>query len=166
MMFHRLMWTNFVHYILVIRPYICLSVLLIQRRILQTLLTLDNYRYQTHKWNITTFYLLIPKYHIIQLTKLQIDTLGEFKYHFSTSQNKFRLLLNKDVHLLVDFDRTTDCFVEQELNLSSLITSCFSPVRLLLLFIYNSIPVLCCSFFIRSRQGHMSLRYSLQISLK
>ena len=40
-----------------------------------TLLTLDNYRYQTHERNITKFYLLIPKHLIIRLTKLPVCTL-------------------------------------------------------------------------------------------
>ena len=41
-----------------------------------TLLTLDNYRYQTHERNITKFYLLIPNHLIIQLTKLQVCILN------------------------------------------------------------------------------------------
>ena len=41
-----------------------------------TLLSLDNYRYQTHKRNIMKFYLPIPRHLIIKLKKLQIDILN------------------------------------------------------------------------------------------
>ena len=68
----------------------------IKHRNFRTLLTLDNYRYQTHERNITKFYLLIPKHLIMQLTKLQ-SLYFEFKYHFLTLQKKIRLPLNKGV---------------------------------------------------------------------
>ena len=74
MMSHRLVWTNFVYYILAIRPFLSLSVNLTSH--FRTLLISNNYRYQTHARNITRFYLLIPKYLTIQLTKLQIDILN------------------------------------------------------------------------------------------
>ena len=74
MMFHRLMWTNFVYYILAIRLFS--AYLWIWHRIFRTLLILYNCRYQTHKRNITKFYLLIPKHHIIQLPKLQVCILN------------------------------------------------------------------------------------------
>ena len=50
--------------------FVCISAYLwIYHRIFLTLLTLDNYIYQTHEWKITKFYLLVPKYPLIQLTK-------------------------------------------------------------------------------------------------
>ena len=93
-MFHRLMWTNFVYYILDIRLYLSLSVNLTSH--FSNFADLDNCRYQTHQRNIMKFYLIILKHLIIQLTKLQLDILN-FKYHFSTLQKQFRLLLNKGV---------------------------------------------------------------------
>ena len=74
MMFHRLMWTSFVYYILASRLFLSLSVNLTSH--FSNLLILDNYRYQTHERNIPKFYLLTPKHLIIQLTNLQIDIMN------------------------------------------------------------------------------------------
>ena len=66
-----------------IKLWICVCIsahLSIKHHIFRTLLTLDNYRYQMRKWNIMKFYLLIPKYLLIQLVKLQINIL---KSHFT-----------------------------------------------------------------------------------
>ena len=71
MMCHRLIWTNFAYYILAIRLFLSLSMNLTSR--LLTLLTSDNYRYQTHRRNITEFYMFIPKY---LLPKLQVCILN------------------------------------------------------------------------------------------
>ena len=65
-----------------------------KHHIFRILQNLDNYRYQTRKRNIMTFYLLIPKHLTIQLVK----SIFELKYHFLTLQKIFRLLLNKSVH--------------------------------------------------------------------
>ena len=47
----------------------------IKNLIFRTVMTLDNYIYQTHKRNIMKFYLLIPRHLVIQLAKLHIDIL-------------------------------------------------------------------------------------------
>ena len=96
-MVHRLVWKKFVYYILAIRLFLSLSADLTSHfsnfadfRQLQIL----NAR--------TKYYEILPAH-----TKTPHDTTHkitnryfEFKYHFSTLQKKFRLLLNKGVHLV------------------------------------------------------------------
>ena len=70
--FHWPMWTHFFYYILAIRLFHrFLSQLWFWHQVLQTLLTLDNCRYQTHTRHVTKIQLLIRKHHIIPLAKLQ-----------------------------------------------------------------------------------------------
>ena len=79
MVFQRLMWTKFFYFTLTIRLYHeFLSQLIchFDTAFFRTLLTLDTYRFQTHKQNISKFYLIILYYLIIQITKLQIEILN------------------------------------------------------------------------------------------
>ena len=86
MMLHRLMWTNI--FFIKLWIFVCISAhLSIEHHIFLTFLTLDNYRYQTRKRNITQFYLLIPKHLIIQLVKLQIDILKSNTTLFTLKKN-------------------------------------------------------------------------------
>ena len=94
MMFHRLMWTNFVYYIVVIRLFLSLTVNLTSH--------FSNFTdcRQLQIPNAWTKYYEIPPAH----PKTPHDTTHKvaslyfvFKYPFSTLQKKFRLFLNKGV---------------------------------------------------------------------
>ena len=97
MMFCRLMWTNFVYYILAIRLVLSLSVNLtshfsnfIDFRQLQ----IPNA--QTKYYEILPAHTKTPRYTSHRIANRYV----EFKYHFLTLQKKFRLLLNKGVLLV------------------------------------------------------------------
>ena len=95
----------------------------IKHHIFLTLLTLDNYRYQTRNRNIMKFDLLIPKHLVIQLVKLQIDILKINTTFWHCK--KIRLLLNKRVshitlyplyrHIKMCFHKTKSMYGEKML---------------------------------------------------
>ena len=94
-MLHRLMWTKSFYYILAIRLFLSLPVDLTSH--------FSNFR-QLQIPNARTKYYEI----LLARTKTPHNTTHkitnrycEFKYHFSTLQKKFRLLLNKGVYACV-----------------------------------------------------------------
>ena len=97
MMFHRLTWTHFVYYILAIRLFLSLSMNLTSH-----FSNFADFRRLQISNASTKYYEILPDY-----TKTPHDTnhkiaslYFEYKYHFSTLQKKFRLLLNKGVNML------------------------------------------------------------------
>ena len=94
MMFHLLMGTTFVYYILAIYMYYTfLSPLLsFWHRIIRTLLILGNYRYQTRKGNITKF---LPAHSETphNTTHKIANKHMEFKYYIFTSKKTLQYLI-------------------------------------------------------------------------
>ena len=109
MMFHRLMWTHFVYYILAIRLFLSLSLNLTSH-----FSNFADFRQLQISNAWTKYYEILPAH-----TKTPHDTTHkiaslyfEFKYHFSTLQRKFRLLLNKGVHKEMLFMNNEIKFIE------------------------------------------------------
>ena len=71
MMFHRLMWTNFVNYILAIHLFLSISV-----NSTSHFSNFTDFRQRQIPNTLTKFYLLIPRHLMIQLTKLQVCILN------------------------------------------------------------------------------------------
>ena len=93
-MFHRLMWTNFVYYILAIPLFLSLSVNLTSRFSNFadfTQLQITNAR--TKYYEILPAHTKTPSYGTHKISNRYF----EFEYHFLTLKKKFRLLLNKGV---------------------------------------------------------------------
>ena len=94
MMFHRLMWTNFAYNILDIRLYLSVSMNLTSH-----FSNFAEFRQLQIPNAQTKYYEILPartKTHHNTTHKIA-NWYFEFKYHFSTLQKRFRLLLNKGV---------------------------------------------------------------------
>ena len=109
MMFHRLIWTNFVYYFQAIRLFLSSSVNLTSH-----FSNFSDYRQRQIPNAQTKYYEIWPAY-----TKTPHDTTHkianlyfEFKCHFLTLQKKFRLLLNKGVETATTLNHRCSSFVE------------------------------------------------------
>ena len=102
MMFHRLMWTNFVYYILDIRLYLSLSV-----NLTSNFSNFADFRHPQIPNTGTKYYeiLLADTKTPHNTTHKIANRYIEFEYLFLTLRKKFRLLLNKGV------DRPVPLFV-------------------------------------------------------